>query len=400
MSLSISQSYEKSKSESSLLYTLLTLSSLIFIWGRSWLPFQDLAQWTYQGVIFRDILSNGPLAAHYSLTPYLVPNSLAQFLIGMLTFIVPIAAAPKILMSGYVVLYLYSANTFLKTVGKKSTIPLLFLFNYSIFMGNINNNFALCFFLLAICAFYKGHNSSMWCYALLLFFSHALGVVAFLIFALFQKWTKQLILCCSTLILLMLIYAVAHILNYSSDQPFLLMRSKLFFISPMHYVNRLVRPLLLFIGEVNYLPPLISKLLVIGNLLLIPLLALGLSIKLDKKMKWITLCFALILLFAPDVVANMVGPGKRFALPLLFLLIAPKERFRPLFVTLLIVQHLFLHLYWPLATVRAQNEIAWENSTLLAKYFCSSLFEHAQYYPAALNHQPIETFDTSLVQMR
>jgi hypothetical protein len=138
----------------------------------------DYAEWTYHGVLLRDVLQGHPDAG-YALKNYPVPNSLTTVGLGLLMLALPWKIAAKLWLLCEVALGLFAAWQLQKAAGRAQAwqvlvLPAAMLLGTTFWFGFTNFMFGV-FFAMLVCALLLREVQSRWMYAALLllaFFSH------------------------------------------------------------------------------------------------------------------------------------------------------------------------------------------------------------------------------------
>ena len=159
----------------------------------------DYPEWTYHGVLLRDVLQ-GHADSGYSLKNYPVPNSLTTIGLGLLMLALPWALAAKIWLLLGAMFGLYAGITLQRATGRVQAWKTLLLtgaivFGSAFWFGFIN--FLLGTYLaMLFCALLLRAMESRWMYAallVLLFFTHMIPFAfALLLFALYAWERKRL----------------------------------------------------------------------------------------------------------------------------------------------------------------------------------------------------------------
>ncbi|HEV2577468.1 MAG TPA: hypothetical protein VGU25_09685 [Acidobacteriaceae bacterium] len=167
------------------------LLSLFFIFHARPLPsFGDYVEWTYHGVLLRDLLSGHPQPA-YLLKHYPVPNSLTTVGLGILMLVLPWKLAAKVWLVCEIVLGILSAFALQRAARSEASwhLPVFIsavVLGLNFWAGFTNFMFGL-YFAMLLCSLLLKESESRWKYGLLLtlaFFSHLIPC-AFATLALF-----------------------------------------------------------------------------------------------------------------------------------------------------------------------------------------------------------------------
>ena len=131
-------------------YILVFIAACLFVIICPQVPSTDLPEWTYEGVVFKEILSHAELANYFEIASIPIPNSLGIILIGLCHFCFSWIVAQKIAITIYITAYLLTTYYFFRifTTAKTRWIMLfgpIYLFSNSFFWGNLNYNFGNCF---------------------------------------------------------------------------------------------------------------------------------------------------------------------------------------------------------------------------------------------------------------
>lgn len=156
---------------------LLCLAAILFL--HSGAPAAgDFGEWTYHGVLFRDVLTRHPDAG-YLLKPYPVPNSLTTWVLGALMLVFPWLIAAKVFLLLEVALGLFAAWELSNCSGTPRILQLLWFASAAAlginFWAGFTNFMLGTFLAMLICARLLRGKVSFWPDALLLtllFFSH------------------------------------------------------------------------------------------------------------------------------------------------------------------------------------------------------------------------------------
>ncbi len=164
----------------SILVAILFISVVAFIFFRTAaMPiFGDYAEWTYHGVLLRDVLQGHPDPG-YILKNYPVPNSLTTAGLGLLMLLMPWKIAAKVWLIGEACLGLFAAIQLQRASGtlqgwKLWVLPAAMLFGTTFWGGFADFNVGT-YFAMLICALLLKRAENLWLYTLLFlaaFFSH------------------------------------------------------------------------------------------------------------------------------------------------------------------------------------------------------------------------------------
>jgi hypothetical protein len=141
-------------------------------------PLGDFEEWTYHGVLLRNVLQGHPDPA-YLLKTYPVPNSLTTVGLGVLMLFLPWQIAAKVWLLAGAALGLFCANRLQRAAGEQQSwklllLPAAILFGSTFWFGF--NNFTLATYLsMLFGSLLLRHVESRWMYSALLvlvFFCH------------------------------------------------------------------------------------------------------------------------------------------------------------------------------------------------------------------------------------
>ena len=196
---------------SNTLFFVLTLLYLLPIWSIQFFPTQDGPSHVYNSFILKEYFNTKQyplLQQYYDLNLQPMPNWFGHIVIASLMFIVDPLIAEKIMLSGYVILFLYAGRFLIIGVGRSSflsdkspysfcsdistnSLPLLlfpFVYNYLLHMGFYNFSYSLGFCLLAVGYWWENHQKLGYKQAILFnlimvccYFSHMVSTVIALI---------------------------------------------------------------------------------------------------------------------------------------------------------------------------------------------------------------------------
>lgn len=432
-------------------YGLTFVLALIFIWASSVVPFQDLPSWTYEGVIFKEILFNEEFARSFEIFPFPVPNSVTVFFIGIFHVLFSYVAAQKMMLSLYAMLFLFASYYFFFVFTRESTRWLMFLaplylFNNSMFWGNISNNFGNSFFLIFVAyvyeTFYKKRELSFFLIAILsmaLFFSHGLTVLAVVPFIGFFLLSHPPAKIRNALFLsLFIISCLSLFFIFNAPSSGELSWSNRSDTITFSLIQRFIRgmgsfviPLSFVCGDISHPLPFLSEFIVVFNYL--ALSGLGFFIGrlvvlkvLKGDVRWgqengampllATMgLFFLYIVLLPDCFMGIFGAGRRFAILWLFLLCAwigksekPVGSSPVLFFVGCLITLCFQFLlnlgYWRPYDIRSK-EIANLNSyqPKLHKWYNAFSIDsrcHIEDYEAIERHEVRNCFETSLIRRK
>jgi hypothetical protein len=164
----------------SIVAAVIFISVVAFIFFRtSAMPiFGDYAEWTYHGVLLRDVLQGHPDAG-YILKNYPVPNSMSTLGLGLLMLLMPWKIAAKVWLIGEACLGLFAAIQLQRASGslqgwKLWVLPAAMLFGTTFWGGFSDFNIGT-YFAMLICALLFRRAENLWLYTFLflaVFFSH------------------------------------------------------------------------------------------------------------------------------------------------------------------------------------------------------------------------------------
>ena len=138
----------------------------------------DYAEWTYHGLLFRDVLQGHPDAA-YLLKKYPVPNSLTTIGLGTLMLVLPWKVAAKVWLLVGAILGFFAAAFLQGSKPERQSWPMLvicgaLLLGTTFWFGFTNFMFGTYFAMIVLALLLRGFESR-WLYAVLLiltFLSH------------------------------------------------------------------------------------------------------------------------------------------------------------------------------------------------------------------------------------
>ena len=173
------------------IFLLLVLLYLLPIWSIQFFPSQDGPSHVYNALIVKEYFNTNeyPLfQKYYDLNAKPMPNWFGHAIMAMLMFIVNPLIAEKVLLSGYVLLFLLSGRYLLINVDPtKKWLALAFfpfVYNYLLNMGFYNFSYSVGFFLLAVGYWWKHHQNLRLKHAAILnlimvccYFSHMVSTV-------------------------------------------------------------------------------------------------------------------------------------------------------------------------------------------------------------------------------
>jgi hypothetical protein len=157
----------------------------------------DYPEWTYHGVLLRDVLQ-GHADAGYALKTYPVPNSLTTVGLGLLMLVLPWALAAKVWLLLGAALGLYSGVQLQRAAGREQAwktvlLPAAVVFGSAFWYGFMN--FLLGTYLaMLFCALLFRRRESRWKYAALLtvlFFTHMIPFAFALLVFLLYVWERK-----------------------------------------------------------------------------------------------------------------------------------------------------------------------------------------------------------------
>ena len=196
---------------SNILFFVLTLLYLLPIWSIQFFPTQDGPSHVYNSFILKEYFNTTQyplLQQYYDLNLQPMPNWFGHLVIASLMFIVDPLIAEKIMLSGYVILFLYAGRFLIIGVGRGSflldksqysffseistnSLPLLlfpFVYNYLLHMGFYNFSYSVGFCLLAVGYWWDNHQKLGYKQAIVFnlimvccYFSHMVSTVITLI---------------------------------------------------------------------------------------------------------------------------------------------------------------------------------------------------------------------------
>jgi hypothetical protein len=154
-------------------------------------PLQDYPEWTYQGYIFSELLKgSAAISSRFHVLPYPVPNSTAQLVLGLLTYVLtPIQSAKALIV-------LYCIAVVLLALRLASHLPadrrslyiwvIVFLigFDGSFWSGYINFQFALILLALYVSLITQPRERSRWIhvgFSIAIFFTHFVVLFTFVL---------------------------------------------------------------------------------------------------------------------------------------------------------------------------------------------------------------------------
>ena len=173
------------------IFLLLVLLYLLPIWSIQFFPSQDGPSHVYNALIVKEYFNTNeyPLFhKYYDLNAKPMPNWFGHATMAILMFIVNPLIAEKLLLSGYVLLFLLSGRYLLINVDStKKWLALAFfpfVYNYLLNMGFYNFSYSVGFFLLAVGYWWKHHQNLRLKHAAILnlimvccYFSHMVSTV-------------------------------------------------------------------------------------------------------------------------------------------------------------------------------------------------------------------------------
>ncbi|MEC9258173.1 MAG: hypothetical protein VX541_06740 [Candidatus Poribacteria bacterium] len=173
------------------IFLLLVLLYLLPIWSIQFFPSQDGPSHVYNALIVKEYFNTNeyPLFhKYYDLNAKPMPNWFGHATMAILMFIVNPLIAEKLLLSGYVLLFLLSGRYLLINVDStKKWLALAFfpfVYNYLLNMGFYNFSYSVGFFLLAVGYWWKHHQNLRLKHATILnlimvccYFSHMVSTV-------------------------------------------------------------------------------------------------------------------------------------------------------------------------------------------------------------------------------
>ncbi|MDP7280306.1 MAG: hypothetical protein QGG39_10550 [Candidatus Poribacteria bacterium] len=146
------------------LFLGMTILYLLPIWSIQFFPTQDGPSHVYNALIIKEYFNTDryPLfQQYYNLNLQPMPNWFGHTVMAILMFALDPLIAEKLMLTGYVVLFLYSGRYLIASVdpAKKglSFILFPFVYNYLLQMGFYNFSYSLGFCLLAIGYWWKHH---------------------------------------------------------------------------------------------------------------------------------------------------------------------------------------------------------------------------------------------------
>lgn len=156
------------------------LAAAVIFFANSGPPLMgDYAEWTYHGVLFRDILRGGTLNHVYVLKPYPVPNSITTLGLGILMLVLPWKIAAKLWLLAVACVGLLSVMRIRQAVPDAQDWTLFIvvpgvLFSSVFWFGFINFEIGVFFAIFIAARLLQGKDSSLPLAVLLLlaFFSH------------------------------------------------------------------------------------------------------------------------------------------------------------------------------------------------------------------------------------
>ena len=184
---------------------------LLPIWSIQFFPTQDGPSHVYNSFILKEYFNTKQyplLQQYYDLNLQPMPNWFGHIVIASLMFIVDPLIAEKIMLSGYVILFLYAGRFLIIGVGRSSflsdkspysfcsdistnSLPLLlfpFVYNYLLHMGFYNFSYSVGFCLLAVGYWWDNHQKLGYKQAIVFnlimvccYFSHMVSTVITLI---------------------------------------------------------------------------------------------------------------------------------------------------------------------------------------------------------------------------
>ena len=170
-----------------------TAAWLTSIWVFRFLPMHDYPVWVYAGRILSQLMRHqAPWC--YSVVHIPVPNTWFLGIIGLLDLVLPPEISAKILLSLSVVLYILgSYRLFVAIAGRRDSplllLPLLYVFNRSVWVGEISYELSLGILFLALAYVvsirHRLQARDVWAIAglsMVIFFSHAVALFCWLMF--------------------------------------------------------------------------------------------------------------------------------------------------------------------------------------------------------------------------
>jgi hypothetical protein len=170
----------------------LTAGWLTSIWTYRFLPMHDYPTWIYAGRLFSQLIRKQAPSC-YGIVPYPVPNTLFVGITGLLDLFLAPETSGKVFLSFSVVLFaLGSYRLFGSITTRRDSplllLPLLYVFNRSVWVGEISYEFSLGILFLALAYLLSPRDrfraKDLWLiagFSLLTFFSHAVSYLCWLI---------------------------------------------------------------------------------------------------------------------------------------------------------------------------------------------------------------------------
>ncbi len=339
---------------------VLTAGWVAFIWTFRFLPLQDYPGWTYAGRLFSLLIRNQAPSC-YQLVRYPVPNALFVATTGLLDLVFRPETSGKIFLSLSVVLFaLGSFRLVGSTTTRRDTplllLPLIFVFNRSVPVGEISYEFSLGVLFLAMAQMLyppeRARGRELWLiagFSLVIFLSHAASFFCWLIFLLLltvfdsSRFPRfKTLLSVSPSLLLFVLYvlgreksggglnAASFIGDLKSKVVFVSIFSPLHFFDPFYWTDpKLLKQLSTAFN--------LSVVAVVLILALIWMQALRSHVRLSARLNGTTravlvapLVFSAVFLFAPfSEFTGVYDLNGRFLLPAFLLMLAGLASFRP-----------------------------------------------------------------------
>jgi hypothetical protein len=173
-------------------WLFITAGWLTSIWTYRFLPMHDYPTWIYAGRLFSQLIQKQAPSC-YSIVPYPVPNTLFVGITGLLDLFLAPETSGKVFLSFSVVLFaLGSYRLFGSITTRRDSplflLPLLYVFNRSVWVGEISYEFSLGILFLALAYVLAPRDrlraTDIWLiagFSLLIFFSHAVSYLCWLI---------------------------------------------------------------------------------------------------------------------------------------------------------------------------------------------------------------------------
>lgn len=171
----------------------MTLGWVTSLWIHRFIPSTNYPLWIHMGQIFSQLITK-QAASCYSIVHWPVPNAVFVFTIGVLDLFLNPETSGKVFLSSYIALFALGSY---RLVGSMTTrrdsplllLPLLYISNRYVLVGEISFSFGLGVLFLAIAYVLVprdralgGHLAIVAGFSLLIFFSHAVAYFCWLIF--------------------------------------------------------------------------------------------------------------------------------------------------------------------------------------------------------------------------